>query len=311
MKALMRSTALLLCLGAVACVDPEDKASRVHDFRVLGLATEPSELMAPTCEDTPEAQAALSGAVTFRALLVDPVGNGRAIRYTLYACADPEDETCEEAADRVQLAEGTTNEPELALTIRPGALTVADGTPLLARVLAEDPYKGLGGLRMPLMLYARAGEGEGEEAVYAQKLMVFSCPRVPGMAVNQLPVLPGLLLEEAPWAADGVPELTGRGPFVVKVPDVTALQEDYVVPGLRQESVALREAWKVSWHTTLGEFAPEETGGVGFGDGPGRHRTEWEPPEEANTAQDVVFWAVVRDGRGGESWVSRRAHWSP
>jgi hypothetical protein len=307
MKAWLRSAALVLCLGAGACVDPEDKPSRVHDFRVLGLSTEKPELMAPTCEDTPEARAALNEEVTLRGLLVDPAGEGRALHYTLWACADPEDETCEEAADRVFLTEGTTDGPELALRVRLGELTVADGTRLLERVREEDPYQGLGGLRMPLVLHARAGE----EAVYAQKLMVFSCPRVPGMVANVLPVLPGLRMEEAPWAADAVPELKGRGPFVVKVEDVTGLQERYVVPGLRQESVALREAWKVSWHTTLGEFSPEETGGVGLGLEPGRHRTEWEPPEEADTAQEVWFWAVVRDGRGGESWVSRRAHWSP
>ncbi|SEL06189.1 hypothetical protein SAMN05444354_103431 [Stigmatella aurantiaca] len=307
MKALMRNAALVLCLGAVGCVDVEDKPSRVHDFRVLGLATERPELMAPTCEDTPAARAAFAEEVTFRALLVDPVGEGRAIHYTLWACADPEDETCEEAADRVPLTEGSTNERELALRVRLGDLTVADGTRLLERVREKDPYKGFGGLRMPLVLHARAGE----EEVYAQKLMVFNCPRVPGMVANVLPVLPGLLMEEAAWAADAVPELKGRGPFVVKVADLAGLQEDYVVPGLRQESVALREAWRVSWHTTLGEFTPEETGGMGLGDAPGRHRTEWEPPEEADTAQDVRFWAVVRDGRGGESWVSRRAHWSP
>jgi hypothetical protein len=37
---------------------------------------------------------------------------------------------------------------------------------------------------------------------------------------------------------------------------------------------------------------------------------EWEP-EEGAAAQDVTFYAVVRDGRGGSSWVMRRARWSP
>ncbi|RYZ42623.1 MAG: hypothetical protein EOO71_07175 [Myxococcaceae bacterium] len=307
MRALNLHAGLLLALCAVACVEPEDKASRVHDFRVLGLATEPPELMAPACDASAESGAALAAPVTFRALLVDPSGGGRAIDYSLWACADPDDQTCADTAQRVLLAQGSTTEAELSLPLRPGDAHVEDGTPLLARVLQADPYQGLGGLRMPLVLHARAG---GEQ-VYAQKLMVFSCPLVPGMNANQNPVLPELNLDGAPWTARTVPEPHGLGPFVVTLDDLTDRQEAYVVPGLRQESVRLTESWKVSWHASFGEFSPEETGGAGLGGEPGRHRTEWKPPEQGGDAREVLIWAVVRDGRGGQSWVGRRARWSP
>jgi hypothetical protein len=218
-----------------------------------------------------------------------------------------DDTTCSDTANRVLLAEGSTSESELSLTLRPGDTRTEDGTPLLERVREKDPYQGLGGLRMPLVLHARAGD----EEVYAQKLMVFWCPLVEGMAANVNPVLPGLKLEDAPWAADAVPELRGQGPFVLTTEDVTALHEHYVVPGLRSEAVALTEAWKVSWHATFGEFSLQETGGADFGGQVGRHRTEWEPPEEGGDAREIIFWAVVRDGRGGQSWLSRRARWVP
>ncbi|RYZ42062.1 MAG: hypothetical protein EOO71_09530 [Myxococcaceae bacterium] len=307
MKTLIHSGGLLLlAMTVIACIDPEDQPSRVHDFRVLGVSTEQPELMASTCERTPEALDALAAEVTYRALLVDPAGGGRPIHYTLWACADPEDRTCANEADRALLAEGTTSEGELTFPIRPGAVRVGEDRLLLERVQEEDPYQGLGGIRMPLVLRAVAGD----EEVYAQKLMVFWCPVVEGMKANEQPVLPGLRVDDVAWQDSELPEFTGPGPFVVTSEDVSALEEAYVVPGLRLQAVNLKEAWEISWHATLGDFSPQETGGADFGGQQGRHRTEWEPAEGA-AAQEVTFWAVVRDGRGGSSWLVRRARWSP
>jgi hypothetical protein len=306
MKALLKyGGPLLLALGATACVEPEDKPSRVYDFRVLGVATEKPEILAPSC-DLEEAREVAEQAVSYRALLADPAGEGRPIQYTLWACADTDDRTCADGANRELLAEGTTGPGELVLSIRPGAAKAADGTPLLVRVQEKDVYRGLGGLRMPLVLHAVAGD----EEVYAMKLMVFWCPIVEGMKENVQPVIPGLRLDEAPWDPEVVTELSGPGPFVVEAEDVTPLQETYVVPGLRLNAVTLQESWEISWHATLGEFGPQETGGSDFGGQQGWHRTEWEPPQGAQ-AQEVTFWAVVRDGRGGSSWLVRRARWTP
>ncbi|MCY0998765.1 hypothetical protein OWM54_16620 [Myxococcus sp. MISCRS1] len=298
---------LLMALGAVACVDPDDHSSHVRDLRVLGIAVERPELMAPTCEPTAEALEVLTEQVSYRALLVDPAGQGRSIAYTLTACADPEDSLCEDASKRVELARGTTTAGELVLPIRPGASQLADGTLLLDAVREADPYQGFGGLRMPLVLHVTAGE----EGVYAQKLMVFTCPLVPGMAPNQQPRLQGLTLDDAAWDAEALPELQGQGPFVVRANDISALEESYVVPGFRKEAVQLKESWAITWHATLGKFSVEETESVEFNGQPGRHRTEWEPPEKDGVAQEVTFWAVVRDGRGGSSWLVRRARWTP
>ncbi|NMO21657.1 hypothetical protein HPC49_46885 [Pyxidicoccus fallax] len=307
MKALLKYGGLLLALGASACIDIDDQPSKVHDFRVLGISTEKPELMAPDCERTPEALEVLTSEVRFRALLVDPAGGGRPIQYTLWACADVEDELCADEANRVKLAEGTTAEGELSLAIRPGAATVGEDIPLLLRVQEADPFKGLGGIRMPLVLHAVAGD----EEVYAQKLMVFWCPMVEGMKENVQPVIPGLRVDDAPWTVDALPELRGEGPFVMTADDVAPFEETYVVPGLREESVTLQEAWEIAWYATFGEFSPQVTGGADLGGQKGKHRTEWEPPEDAKEAREVTFWAVVRDGRGGMSWVSRRARWSP
>ncbi|MGE6763393.1 hypothetical protein ACQKGO_35615 [Corallococcus interemptor] len=307
MKALLNTGVLLLWgLAAIACVDPEDKPSNVHDLRVLGVSTEQPELIASTCEQTPEAFDELAAEVTYRALLVDPAGEGRPLQYSLWACADQADRTCATEADRVLLAEGTTAAGELTLPIRPGAARVAGDKLLLERVLEEDAYKGLGGIRMPLVLRVTAGD----EEVFAQKLMVFWCPVVEGMTANVQPVIPGLRVDDVPWPEEVPLELSGPGPFVVTSEDVSDREENYVVPGLRLDAVHLKEAWEIAWYTTLGKFNLSETGGADFGGQQGRHRVEWEPAEGA-AAQDVTFYAVVRDGRGGSSWVMRRARWSP
>ncbi len=301
---LLRSCLLLALLSG--CTEPTDHPSRVHDFRVLGMSTESPELMAPACEATLEAALVLASEVTFRALMVDPREAERSIRYELYACSAVTTALCDPEEERVLLAEGTVPQGELELRIRPGATLLPDGTPLLQRVQERDPYRGLGGARMPLVLHVTAGEDE----VWASKLMVFNCPLVPGMKQNQQPVLPGVRLQGQPWHEEVVPVLRGAGPFEVTPEGLEALQEDYVVPSFRLEPVALKESWEISWHATLGQFSPGETGGTEITGETERQRTEWQPPADG-TEQEVTFWAVVRDGRGGQSWLKRRARWIP
>jgi hypothetical protein len=306
MKALI-GACLLLALAS-GCTERTDSPTKVHDFRVLGMSTESPELMVPSCDanNNLEALVVLGSEVTFRALLVDPRDETRSIRYELFACSSAPDALCDPEEERVLLAEGTTTPGELVLRIRPGIILLPDGTPLLQRVQERDPYRGLGGLRMPLVLHAVTGEDE----VWATKLMVFSCKLFPDQTQNVQPVLPGLRLNNEPWHEEVVPVLQGEGPFEVTPEDFEARQEHYVVPSLKLERVALTEAWEISWHATLGQFSPGETGGAEINGEMERQRTEWRPPEDG-TEQEVTFWAVVRDGRGGQSWLKRRARWVP
>ena len=295
-----------LMLGS-ACVQSEDVPSSVKDLRVLGIRVDPPELYSSSCSRDPAVLAATLGRpLRFTALIPDPAGDGRELEYTLVACASQTDRTCEK--DRVVLRRGTTRGGELSLTLfpGPGAALLPDGTFLAQRVLEEDPFKGLGGLRLPLVLEV----GGGEERIYASKLMVYDCAFFPEMKPNVQPLLPDPLLQGEPWREGEVRELTGAGPFRVEVPDLTSLVEPYVVRSFSLEPVNLVESWQLAWHTTLGTFSPNETGGADPGGGEGRHRVEWRPPRGAG-AQEVRFWVVVRDGRGGSSWISRTARYTP
>ena len=41
------------------------------------------------------------------------------------------------------------------------------------------------------------------------------------------------------------------------------------MPSFELKPVQFQEAWELSWHTTLGTFQPNETGGADFGGGAG------------------------------------------
>jgi hypothetical protein len=268
---------------------------------------DPPELYSSACSTDPVVLApTLARPVTLTALIPDPLGEGRELEYVLAACSSQNDDLCEE--DRVELKQGTTRGGELKLTLfpGPGASRLSDGTFLAQRVLDRDTYKGLGGVRLPLVLEVRGGG----ERIFASKLMVYDCPFFPEMKPNVQPVLPEPLLEGEPWAEGAPRELSGPGPFVIEAQDFSALEESYVVRSFELKPVPLIESWQLAWHTSLGSISPDETGGSIPGGGEGRHRVEWRPPRDV-PAQDVQFWVVVRDGRGGASWMSRTVRYTP
>ncbi|HME90191.1 MAG TPA: hypothetical protein VKE49_02125 [Myxococcaceae bacterium] len=287
------------------CVGSDDDPSQVHDLRVLGISLESPELMAADCSAAASALE-FAAPVVFTALIADPRGDGRQLSFELLACASPaDDRTCSVEADRVRLAEGTTGAGELTLTVRPGLAILSDGTPLLQRVWEQDSYRGLGGIRMPLVLRLRGGA----EGVYAQKLMVFNCRRFASMRPNVNPRLPGLQLDGQGWDEREVRLLQGARKYQLQPDDFSALEEEYVVPSFELREVHLKESWKISWHTDLGKISPSQTGGVDLAGQESRQLVEWSPG--ASERRDVQFWVVVRDGRGGESWVMRRVTYLP
>jgi hypothetical protein len=296
----------LLFLG-LGCVAPEDNPSTVKDLRVLGISIEPPEILRPTCATTPAALALNASQVTVRTLIADPAGGGRQLSYRLWACADPEDLACEDEEQRVLLASGQTSAGVLTLNLRPGTAVLPGQVSILQAVALEDRYRGFGGIRVPLVLQLTGG---GEE-VFAQKLMPFSCAVLPQMTQNLNPVLPALTLDGAPFAPTDFPVASGPGPFQLKANDFSALEEDYVVPAFDLTPVQLKESWKLAWHTTLGTIAPTETGGTQFISGAeGRHQVEWKVPE-SSPEQEVRFWVVARDGRGGLAWDTWRVTYRP
>ena len=325
-------TLLLLVLSVLAagCVPPEDDPTTVKDLRVLGMSLEPPEVMLAGCDASllmSLAQTVDGGVPTldpklvlklvqasaqsldFRALIGDPAGQGRDLEYHVRACISTGDRACTNAGEAVELAHGSTRGGELSLAVKPAQATLDDGTPLMFAALNQDTYKGLGGIRVPVVI--ELASPDGKEHVYAQKLMVYSCQIFPERTANSTPRLPGILWEGAPWPEGEVKERAGKAGVALEPMDFSSLQESYVVPSVSLERVELVESWKVSWVTSSGTMKAYSTGGTDFSGETGRQLNTWVPNSAATSPVDLTLYFVVRDGRGGESWITRQVHWTP
>ncbi len=323
---------VVLSLVAAACTGPQDRPEKVHDLRVLGMSFDPPEVLMKSCTPRlfqsviaangsdggitsldPKALEALGLAasvpITLTTLIADPAGAGRELRYELYACASTGDRLCASETQSVLLRDGATTAGELKIPLSLGTVLFANGDPLLLDVINKDTYKGLGGIRVPVVLKLWATDTN--ETIYAQKLMVYQCNLFPTMKQNVQPVLPGVSLAGAAWTADEVREIHGGGPFSIEPDDFSALEEAYVVPSLSFKPVDVVESWKIARYTTGGEVSPYETGGADLTGEAVRHHATWKPGAALTTPTELQFWFVVRDGRGGESWLTRRARWTP
>jgi hypothetical protein len=276
-RSLSKGSLLLLVAAFTSCVGPTDDPSQVHDLRVLAADAEPPELMDTSCSSDPAAQLGFLRPVRVRWLIADPNGQGREITYSVTACANVNDRKCENENDFIELAKGTTQPGTLEHSFnfvgefKDGEfkpLLLPDEVSLLQETISQDTFKGLGGVRIPLVLKASAGE----ELIYAQKLMVFSCRFFPDQKPNVNPALPDFLLDGQVWDEATVRTLSGDAPFVIEPADFLASEEDYIVPSFGLEPIYLREAWKFSWHATVGRFAQSQTGGVDLGGEAERHR---------------------------------------
>jgi hypothetical protein len=307
---------LAVLLGA--CVDTGDDPSTVKDLRVLGVRTDPPEIMTDHCDVGALVSAANDGGitdtsifnliddVTFTTLIADPKGMGRMIDWELIACPGADDVNCSQEPQHTKvLAKGQTTDGELAVTVKPGAVLFPDG-PLLLFTVREDQYHGVGGIRQPVVVHLKAGD----EEIFAQKLMVFSCKFFPAMKANVNPVLPGIKVQGTEWTEDETVVLSGQEKITVTVDDFTSLQEDYVVPSFELKPLQLTEAWLVSFYGEEGRFSEPQLGGVGFDGQVQRQRNEWQAYTK-DTEMDLRFWFVVRDGRGGLTWLKRKAHFKP
>ena len=328
---------LFMVVFGLSCVPPTDDPSQVVDLRVLAINFEPPELMASNCDallnQSDGGEIDITGFLAFARpiamtwLIQDPKGEGREIAYDVKACANQGDFKCENEGDFVELASGVTKAGELKRVLTPGFSFVdvppdggiGSGTPLLLEVGTQDTFRGIGGLRMPIVIHIKAGS----EETYAQKLMVFSCRIFPEMKPNVSPALPGMTYttnesrrvgadDGGVWGESDLPVFAGKDGGIRFEPlPFTHLQESYVVPSFQLKPLGLVESWKISWHADLGRVSPNETGGVGFDGEEEKHRVFWSPLIAENTEQDVNFWMVVRDGRGGQTWIHRTLHWKP
>jgi hypothetical protein len=319
-----------------ACTQPLPSPTGVVDLRVIAASFEPPEALIAPCDPRLLVSLASGGTasqlppalletlrgigsrpLTYRALVSDPAGEGRALSYRLRACATTGDRECSNTDDFVELLSGSAPAGEWVFPLdgtsptRPllGTAVLPDGQLLLLEALTQDSSRGLGGIRIPVMLEVKASGTD--EHIFAQKLMVVTCQFFPSMLENVTPVLPGILLRGEPWPEGLVPEFEGTDPVPMEPVDFAGLEEPYIVPSLQLTPVKLTESWKIAWYTTLGTMSSYETGGTNFDGNTDRQQNRWQPDTTVKEPRDVTFFFVVRDGRGGQSWLTRHAKWKP
>ncbi len=273
--------------AAAGCTPSFASSSEVTDLRVLAVQAEP-----------PEAQFDAQGNVQdihLRILAVDPARGGFS-SLTAALCAPTDSRRCE-SGPRFDLPRTTRDQgTEFAASV-PGALIA----PVIAYAQSSDKLKGLNGIR--LMFALAVADGDPHSPVAADKILVYS--KAGTAAPNHNPQMTGfaLTIEGAPagGAAPGQTLQLRLGiSYGVRPVLAEGAREQYDTTDLRGAVVHLREPAAYAFFATPGaEFdrdtADEPLDGVAPPDGLVRLR--------AARAASGTLWVVVRDGRGGESWL--------
>jgi hypothetical protein len=272
---------------AGACTPNFAAPSEVSDLRVLAVQAEP-----------PEAQFDAQGNVqdvSLRILAVDPARDGFS-SMTSSLCAVTDSRRCESGPHFDMPLATRKGGTEFSATV-PGAL--------MARVIAfaqsSDKLQGLGGIRVMFALSVEDGDPNGPVA--ADKILLYS-PQ--GTTPNHNPAMTGLALsrdgQPAGSVAPGQTLQLQRGvTYGIRPLLAPGAREEYDTTDLRGNKVHLKEQPLYAFFTTPGaEFdrdtAYEPVDGVAPPDGLTRI-------DAIRTGSGTV-WVVIRDGRGGESWIA-------
>ncbi len=297
-----------------------DTIDHVQDLRVLGVRAEPPDQPISVTSDLTVLGATMPVQVT--ALVADPCGLGRPITYSFAVCAKldtgvptaggggPPVASTSSATHRClpseysEFAHGTAVAANGWVEIS-GTFTAASA--LLSAALVLDNYHGLDGLRLPVQLTISAGD----QHIVGTKLVVYTIANGAPYTPNENPNLQGLNVEGAPW-----PEAS---PFVFSRADMPShdgwriapvfdanLQVTYQQTSFAGTPLQFQELWLFDYFSTFGGFSPTSAGGQRIvSNVPESPDSKWLPPDGG--MGPATFWFVVRDGRGGETWLVREA----
>ncbi len=276
----------LLPLLLVACTPNFQAPSEVVDLRVLAVQAEPAE-----------AQFDDGGVddVHVRVLAVDPTadaGTFASMKWNL--CAPTDSHRCGQGPIYLRGAQSRQGGDEFPATV----ITVPKE--VVAAALASDRLGGLGGIRVQFSLSVDDGDPAG--AAYAAKDLVYSKRGTPP---NHNPLLTGVRLTKdganakmfSPGQTLCLPANVQIGVRPLLAPDA---RESYDVTDLQNHVIHLVEDPQYDFYSTPGATLDRDTA-VEPADGGA-------PPDGLAridaTRGTGTFYIVVRDGRGGESWIS-------
>ncbi len=333
----------LLCLFALAasCSLPTDDPSTVHDLRILAIQTTPPELQYPVqgnFQDLEQGQCVpdlsplfSAGPIQLAALVADPQGNGRDLSWTWTECPQTSDGRCPTDPGYV-IAKGNGLPSQISTSwdivaeglaeeqIQAGCDAGCPPTPVLT-TFADNPL-GLCRYGVWLQIGLEVGAPGDGGSVFGNKLLVFTpvpsdyptdagvCPQGPdgGMPPHHNPVFDSLQLDQQTLPVSGsVNVLAGQVYSITPViPTGPTGEQPYCLPDFQGGWTLLTETWLFSLMTTVGNFSTEQVGAGGFGNLQGGQinlSVNWTTPADAGVA---TIYSVLRDGRGGTSWITRQ-----
>lgn len=280
---------------SLACTPNFAAQSVVSDLRVLAVQAQPPE--AQFDQQGSGANISISNVddVHVRMLIVDGAFRGSPAALTAVLCAPTDSHRCEQGP-RAPVPATRSSGDEFTAVI-PGAVM----TPVIQFAQSNDKLKGLNGIRV--MLSLAVSDADPHSPVYADKILLYTQRGTPP---NHNPTMTGMTLTQTgvfvkqlpPGAALTLP----LGTLYGMRPNLAAdAREEYDTTDLQGHKVHLKEDPTYAFFTTPGsEFdrdtAYEPVDGVAPPDGLTR--------VDAFNRGTGTLWIVVRDGRGGESWIS-------
>jgi hypothetical protein len=292
--------ALLLLSCLAACSPGFDQPYQVKDLRVLAIRADPPEFVFKTQQD---GQAAVAAGldVNVNVLIADPAGGGRTLDCKIRTCGLPSSARCDDAKAVWILKEASCTAGENPMTVKLGPDHVA-------AALEADIAHGYSGIPVWLELTVTGGEYE----LYALKDVVIATEFPAGRIPNTNPMMIGLNLDGGPVDAGGTIRFSAGQEIKVQVARTRASKEAYVLPSMKNpgEAVELLEYMSVAFYSDAGDFSksnvsdkvhnplladPEQNKPVDMS-------VKWHAPGDSSV-QEVDFWFVLTDGRGGTDWL--------
>ena len=278
----MRAVAVLVLLAA--CTPDFAAPSDVADLRVLAVTADPPEALF-------DPDGGSSQPVAIRVLAVDPARDAGPQTMELQICGQTDSRRCDEGP----VADAGT--VPLAFTLPP-----IDATPFVE----SDKLSGYAGIRVQLSFSVDDGSPRGP--VYGDKVLIYSPANAPWVTGSCAPNHNPQIEPQVAVTIDGGPvgvlpglPLTAGIEYGLR-PQVTAgSREQYCTLDLRGNLLTdLQEQPRWFFFTAPGgsfdrETADEPLDGGAAPDG----LTRFTPSADGGT-----IWIVVRDARGGESWLT-------
>lgn len=308
---MVRRAALLVVAALLVACDPGFESPEiVLDLRLMGLRADPPEVVADFDPSSPTIPPLPPVEVTV--LVADPADT-RALAWSMRACEPrTQEDRCDGASQLRAMGDGVIPDPEEPFA-EPIRASVTADVALLQASLESDPQLGLSGVEVLVEVRVWPEGGDPADAIVGVKSIVYA-PRIPAERVaNTNPIVDTIAVGPADMPELGIIEdcrveepvfsVTAGTEIRLSPIELEGVRETYVLPTLDGGSRTITENLRYSWFATEGGFSAGQSGGATdpFGNEP----TIWTKYRVPDAPGRYPVWMVVRDERGGTSWVKR------